>query len=915
VTEAEQGGTFRFEGAFELGADAGALGSSQVYARSLAGGATAAVSVGADGEAGDGSSSGAALSADGRLVAFASEAANLVEGDTNQRQDVFVHDRDADADGVFDEPDPGARATARVSVGAGGAQGGADAFDAAISADGRVAAFASASAGLVPGDGNGVSDVFVVPILAAGGSVAVGLPERVSTSHVGAEVHGASAEPSLSADGRLVAFASDAPDLVPGDGNGSTDVFVKDLATGAVERVSVTTGGAERPGPSFGPSLSLDGRFVAFTSVAALVPNDANGIADVYRYDRRRLVIERVSVGSEADGPSDAAALSGDGRSVFFDSTAANLVAGDLNGARDVFGRVYGPGPSLNAADLDDDDLVLQVLRTGVPALSEAARTPVSAVSVRRGRAALLTPERDEGGSNLNAGSPLAASPDTDADDEVAQVYDAASDRRLNVSVAATQATIDEILCLAVPEAGEGGGGGTDLNGDGDRDDQVLVVGRVIESGGVPSAVALEVVPVPVGQVAALGHRCVFQWLESPGFDGNLDGDPDDAVLAIYDDRAAAPDPLGRVTSTGRSAAGFATAEGSPLVGFPVCELSEGGADLNRNGRATECVEHIWDLSVPPSSASPPPQLVNTERQTIECSGVPCERFTGVSANGTVSFLGTEPGQAPGGAGCGPAVDPIGGCDLDGNQRGTDTVRHVARVVNGRLVALSTQVVSPGDAAGPSDEGTSGTVWRQRKTECEAALIECPETRSRYPGEVSNGFLTVTSACELAFDVDRTDAGLDCVTLRPWFVGDRDGDGAEDNVDNCQTTLNPDQSDAGDGDLLGDQCDHRVSPPPRTCDATGDGFIDQADVDRIFAARGSVAQGGPGDPDDGLRPADVRDPDEDGLITSSDAGACAARCDNPDCAPRSPLRTTRRCGLLGIEPALALLLLRRRRRR
>ena len=912
VTDAPHGGGFEFEGDFELGADAGALGSTQIYARPLADGTTAAVSVSAAGEAGDGSSFAPSLGADGRLVAFASDAANLVPGDTNERRDVFVHDRDADGNGRLDERGTGARATARVSLGAGGAQGTADAGEAAISADGRFVAFASASGNLVSGDGNGASDVFVVPILPAGGSIAVGLPERVSTNSVGAEVHGPSGEPSLSGDGRFVAFASDAPDLVAGDGNGSTDVFVKDLVTGDVERVSVTSGGAERAGPSYAPSISLDGRFVAFTSVAALVPDDTNGSADVYRYDRRRLAIERASVGSDGNGPSGAAALSGGGRSVFFDSMASNLVPNDTNGARDVFGRVYGQGTSLNSADLDDDDLVLQVLRTGVPALSAAARTSVSAVAVRRGRAVVLTPERHEGGANLNAGSPIAAAPDEDLDDDVVQVYDAATDRLLNVRVAATQATIDEILCLAVPEAGEGGAGGTDFTGDGSKDDDVLVVGRLIEAGGALSAVELEVVPVPVGQVAALGKRCVFQQLEAPGFDGNGDGDFDDAVLAIYDDENPSPSPLGRVTYTGRSAAGFATAQDSLLIGFPVCEASEGGLDLNRNGRATDCVEHIWDLSVAPGTTTP---LSNTERQTIECSGVPCERFTGVSANGTVSFLGTEPGQAPNGAGCGPAVAPLGGCDLDGNQIGTDTVRHVARVVNGRIVKLSSQFVSPTDTAGPSEEGASGTVWRQRKTECEAALIECPETRSRYPSQVSNGFLTVTSACELAFDIDRTDPGLDCVTPRPWFVGDRDGDGAEDNVDNCQTKENPDQGDVRDGDLLGDQCDNRVSPPPRTCDATGDGFIDQTDVDRIFSERGSVAQGGRGDAEDGLPPTDVRDPDEDGLITASDAGICAVRCDNPDCAPRVTLRPTRKgCGLLGIEPALLLLLVGRRRR-
>ncbi len=144
-------------------------------------------------------------------------------------------------------------------------------------------------------------------------------------------------EPALSADGRYVTFKSDASNLVPGDNNGTDDIFVYDRTTRSIERVSVSDAGVEGNSTSFSPSLSADGRYVTFNSTANnLVPGDNNGVFDIFVYDRTTGSIERVSVsdaGVEGNSFSYTPAISADGRYVTFYSDATNLVPGDNNGA------------------------------------------------------------------------------------------------------------------------------------------------------------------------------------------------------------------------------------------------------------------------------------------------------------------------------------------------------------------------------------------------------------------------------------------------------------------------------------------------------------------------------------------------------------------------------------------------------
>ncbi|MFO8008039.1 MAG: hypothetical protein R6V05_09915, partial [Candidatus Brocadiia bacterium] len=168
-----------------------------------------------------------------------------------------------------------------------------------------------------------------------------GVIERVSLDSAGDEVIGNSYAPDVSDDGRYVTFSSYSAGLVSGDANGVSDVFVYDRQTDTIERVSLASDGSEGNGASAYSAISDDGRFVAFWSEATnLVTGDTNGHADIFVYDRQSDTIERVSVasdGTQADAASQKAAISGTGRYVTFQSEATNLVAGDTNGVRDIF--------------------------------------------------------------------------------------------------------------------------------------------------------------------------------------------------------------------------------------------------------------------------------------------------------------------------------------------------------------------------------------------------------------------------------------------------------------------------------------------------------------------------------------------------------------------------------------------------
>jgi titin len=289
-------------------------------------GATELVSADSAGNEGNNFSAQPSISADGRFVAFFSFSSNLVPGDTNGAIDVFVRDLQTGS-------------TERVSVDSSGNQTDLDSFfGLSLSADGRFVAFTSRASNLVSGDTNGTWDVFVH-------DRETGATDRMSVDSLGNQVgnSGNYFGLSMSADGRFVAFESDASNLVPDDTNDTVDVFVHDRQTGATERVSVDTSGNEGRLGSIGPSVSADGRFVAFYSAASnLTPGDTNDTVDVFVHDRQTGITERVSVdGSGAGGNSysQLPSISADGRIVAFASDSSNLVSRDGNATTDIFVR------------------------------------------------------------------------------------------------------------------------------------------------------------------------------------------------------------------------------------------------------------------------------------------------------------------------------------------------------------------------------------------------------------------------------------------------------------------------------------------------------------------------------------------------------------------------------------------------
>lgn len=283
-----------------------------------------------------------AISGDGRYVAFESDARTLVAGDTNNVRDIFVYEMDA---GIV----------SRVSVSTAAGQSNGWSTAASISGDGRYIAFMSIASNLVAGDTNGAYDIFVHDRVA-------GTTSRVSVGPVGAQSNGESRYPSISADGRYISFESDAGNLVAGDTNGVSDIFVHDRVTGTTTRVSVDSSGAQAIAAStavgtdslISSAISADGGQIAFQSSASnLVTGDLNGKRDVFRHDRLTGQTTRVSVassGSEGNGDSISPSITANGQIVEFQSLASNLVTGDTNGTWDVFVRNTGDSSTTRAS-------------------------------------------------------------------------------------------------------------------------------------------------------------------------------------------------------------------------------------------------------------------------------------------------------------------------------------------------------------------------------------------------------------------------------------------------------------------------------------------------------------------------------------------------------------------------------------
>jgi flagellin-like hook-associated protein FlgL len=284
----------------------------------------ARVSVSSSGGQTDGHSFDPSVSDDGRFIAYGSAATNIISGDVNARNDVFVLDR---VTGV----------TELISQSTAGVKGNQNAFNPKLSADGRFVVFNSISDNLVAGDLNGCHDIFIRDrVLGTTTKITAGDNNSIYAN--------------ISADGGTIVFESGATNLVVGDTNGSSDIFRYDVATGNTKRISVSDTGVEGIGSSTKTSVSEDGRFITYISLAGtLVAGDTNLSTDVFIYDSSLQTTTLVgkstagilgNAGSRIDGSSGVLnPISRDGRYITFNSSSTNLVTGDSNTVDDVFLR------------------------------------------------------------------------------------------------------------------------------------------------------------------------------------------------------------------------------------------------------------------------------------------------------------------------------------------------------------------------------------------------------------------------------------------------------------------------------------------------------------------------------------------------------------------------------------------------
>lgn len=296
-------------------------GKQDVSRRNLADGTTSFISVSTAGVAANGDSSGPWCDWDGDVIVFASSATNLVAGDNNNFQDIFVRDIAAGS-------------TTRVSVSSAGVAGNGKSIRATVTHDGQTVAFSSGANHLVANDGNNRSDCFVHDRAAA-------TTIRVNVADNGFGGDGDSGDPQISGDGSVVVFDSKSTNLVPGDTNLDDDIFLPDLASSTTVRLSVDENGNEVDHDSYEASVSTDGAIVSFASDSVtLVAGDTNGCSDVFLLQRDRGILSRVSLavdGSEADANCHNHELSNDGYVVIFESAATTLVLNDGAGVNDVF--------------------------------------------------------------------------------------------------------------------------------------------------------------------------------------------------------------------------------------------------------------------------------------------------------------------------------------------------------------------------------------------------------------------------------------------------------------------------------------------------------------------------------------------------------------------------------------------------
>jgi hypothetical protein len=727
---------------------------------------TVRVSVSSSGTPGNGASLEPSLSRTGRFVAFNSFATNLTpEGSPG----IFVHDRDADEDGVFDETHAGARRTELVSVASDGTVGDGVYIEARISFDGRFVVFRASGAPGSLAPAAPASSVFVRDRL-------LGITEIVSQTTTGT-LAGAG-DPDISDDGRYVVFWSNAA-LVVGDTNGGRDVYLHDRLSGVTERMSVSTTGQD------GGSIFV-----------------SNPV------------------------------ISGDGQYVGFSSSGAGLVTGDSNAVHDVFVRGVNPADPVGVDALFPDgtldDIVLRVFDTNTATLHTLC--PAAQADVAAGRVAFLRPEAPSGGTESCSGAQGACPSDSlngDADtgDLVAHLWSGGCDPVSFRCAAADIALSESWVAVLVSEAGQGN---TELNGDvpPDMADLVLRVhsttapapatcGDWTTPGGGIAADALDV----NGDIVAVITPEAGQGNDPDGL--NQDADANDRVLQVYN---ATTDAL---TNVGYAAHEFVL--GDPelmtpcgpvqLVAFRSPESAIGaGQNLNGDNNTNDDVLLVYN-ALDAVDGLPPR---NTSRQVTPCPFEVCDPRVPYRVKGTkVTFITDEieqGGQDLSGEDsttdlvvsvydyCTGAITTEGRVPRDGSTDDPFEDSPGDRVIDSPAGRCDLDLpCDPNGAECPvgafCEDDRCNTVTSTCRLHTSVACttdVECKRCILRVP-----------ETCEPEAPEPTCPAGSTCRDQIVTYVtnpNDEDDDGVPDGADNCPAMFNPNQTDS-DVDGVGDACD------------------------------------------------------------------------------------------------------------